>query len=312
MSTNFAAVATRPQPYRVDSPVNRIQTIDADGDTKYLFRHDFLRLDASNVSILLDREKNTKRVTEKMTKGRSRFKLSAEDADKAFYCALVTGGGWRPYGLEPYTDKGLIPPSMIDFYAENVPEGRWEPTWKELDKPTMCSLTPEKMTEAIDRWLLSKGKSEAIGSIDFMFEKGGIMNISLAIGDFDSPAYKLMFQMRRPDSKRRNRFKEDFAYGVDHSKGELGKTEMVIDLRQGISFFDEYFSTVSDLPDYSQVIFEDKRNVAVGETEDPNRKLLFRPYTDELRSDFLALFNPHFKVEIAAATVQAFARTDQE
>jgi hypothetical protein len=37
-----------------------------------------------------------------------------------------------------------------------------------------------------------------------------------------------------------------------------------------------------------------------------------RSYEDSLKGDFLRLFNPMFKVEIAAAMVTSFAQTDRE
>lgn len=313
---------TGPRPYRIDNLIHKVETLDTNGDDKYLFRHDFKRLDATNVSLLLEREKNTKRVTEKMTKGRTRNKVNQDDADKTFYSALVTGGGWMPHGLVSYQDKGLIPPSMAKFYTVDG-EGVWQPTWVELDKETMMGLTPEKMGEAIDSWLQCKGKGVSSGTIDFMFEKGGLMRIGLGIGDFDNPAYKLLLEVRRPDSKRRTRFKEDFAYAVDHSKGgELGKVETIIDLRQGISFFDEYFATIVDDPAYSQVLFEDKRAISEGRDpkpisavpveNEPEPEIQVRPYSDDLRTEFITLFNPSFKVEVAAAAIQVFSKTDQE
>lgn len=322
-----ATQATRPRPYRVDAPIHKIQTLDEDGDDKYLFRHDFTRLDGNNVGLLLKREKDTKRITEKMTKGRTRAKLRSADADKEFYSALITGGGWRPYGLDPKNDEKLIQPSMHEFYSLNQETSLWEPGWKEMSREEMLILTSEKMSEAIERWLLCRGKKLSSGGIDFMFEKGGIMKISLLLGDSDDPAYKLLFELRRPDSKRRTRFKEDFAYAIDHSKGgELGKIETVIDLQQGISFFDEYFATCPNGdPAYSQIVFEDKREFSEGGREpqpvsavppesgdQQDAELAVRPYSDDLREDLVTHLNPNFKVELAAAAIQSFSKTDQE
>lgn len=320
------AKVPRPRPYQVDRAIHKVQTLDEDGDDKYLFRHDFARLDATNVGLLLEREKETKRITEKLGKGRSRGRLRSEKADRDFYTALITGGGWRPFGLEPKAEEGLIEPSMKQYYSLNSDTNLWEPGWIELDKATMQGLTIEKMSEAIERWLMCKGKKVKSGSIDFMFEKAGIMKIGLLIGDPDEPAYKLLFEMRRPDDKRRTKFKDDFAYAIDHSKGgEMGKVETIIDLRQGIGFFDEYLSSCPEDEEYSQIVFQDKRDfgeqgrepkqisaVPVEGEEAAVDELVVRPYSEEIRGDLINYLNPHFKVEVAAAVISSFSKTDQE
>lgn len=323
MSEATTVKAPRPKPYQIDRLIHRVQTLDMDGDSKFLFRHDFARLDSSNVGILLDREKATKRITEKLGKGRTRARLRNDDADQAFYRALITGGGWRPFDLPEVQDEGLIPTEHRLLYKEASADGIWRPGWMELDKETMIRFTSERMSEAIDRWLMAKGSTIATGGIDFMFEQGGIMKLALAIGDFDTPAYKLLFDFRRPENKRRTRFKDDFAFAIDHSKGEMGKIETVIDLKQGISFFDEYFGSCPDDEAYSQIVFEDKRDFseqgrepepvsAVPVEGEPEKKFSVRPYSEELRTDVIKYLNPHFKVELAAAAIQSFSKTDQE
>lgn len=317
----------RPKPYKVDNLIHKVQTFDEDGDDKYIFRHDFKRLDATNVHLLAKREKDTVRVTEKMGKGRSRGRFHSEDADREFYRAFVLGGGYRPHGLDSLTDKGLISPSTEEFYSYKETTQLWEPGWKELPKDFFWQLTPEKMGEALDAWFLCKGRKIKTGNLDFMLERGGIIPIELSIGDPDHPAYKLLFEMRRPASKRRTQFREDFAYSVDESKGDVGKVELNIDIMQGVRFFDEYFATCPNNEQYSEVLFTDYRDAGEGENQrvprpvsaipeeskqDTDANLPVRSYTDEMRDDMIQYLNPNYKVEVAAATIQAFSRTSQE
>ena len=312
---------TKPAAYRVDSEIIKVQTLDDDGDNKYLFRHDFARLDSTNLDLLHKREKDTKRFTERMTKGRTRSRFRSDDADVTFYRSLIRGGGWRPHGITAKDNEDLIEPSMKAYYKQDE-NGIWQPTWMELDVATMLKLTPEKMSEAIERWFMCRGKKLASeqGNIDFMFEQGGTMDIEFLIGDFEQPAYRPAFRMRRPDSKRRTKFKEDFAYSIEQIKGDMGKIETVIDLRQAIGFFDEYFITCVDGDQFSEVLITDKtptngsepKAISAVPVEGEEEFVNLVPYSDRLRTDFLATFNPHYKVEVAAATVQAFARTDQE
>jgi hypothetical protein len=318
----------RPRPYKVDNPIHKVQTLDEDGDQKYIFRHDFARLDSSNVDLYVKREKDTVRVTEKIGKGRTRPRYHTDDADKEFYRALITGGGYRPYGLDPQRDEGLIAPSAREFYSFNDDTQLWEPGWKELGKDFFYQLTPEKMGEAIDAWFLCRGRKISQGTLDFMLEKGGIIPIEFLIGDPDQPAYKLRFDIRRPANKKRTQFREDFAYPVDNSKGDVGKVEMNIDVAQGIRFFDEYFATCPDDPKFGEILFTDYREIGEGENQREPRAisavpsldkeeslgadLPVRPYSEELRSDMLQYLLPPYKVEMAAAVVQAFSKTSQE
>lgn len=317
--------AIRPKPYRVDAPINKVQTIEIDGDIRYLFRHDFAALNSSNLEALLQREKDTVRVKEKMTKGRTRDRFDEFKADSQFYKVLIQSGGWRPFEMPPFDDEKFIPAEHRALYSQNG-SNVWEPGWYELTREQMGGFVPERMKNAVDNFLQCKGEYVATSTgIAFMYEAGGLMRVRLNIGDPDDPAYKLLLDLRRPDSQRRSNFRQEFAYSIEETKGEGGKIETRINLEQGIKIFDEFFATCVDDPNHSLVVFEDRRSreerglpprpisaVPSAVEEEPEEEFAVRPYEDSMRGQFITQFNPMFKVEVAAAMVTSFSKTDRE
>jgi hypothetical protein len=204
----------------------------------------------------------------------------------------------------------------------------------------MCEFDVERMESAIERWFLCKGEIVASGrgfkDVSFIFDKGGVITVRLMIGDPEAPAYRLKLLFRRPEQQRRSGFRDEFAYNVDHTKGEQGKIETVINLKQGVGFTDEHFLGISTEPDtkldgtivyYSEVVFSDTRSVeervAAGEaprpvsaveadetigggTQEQPEDVSFIPYTEALRSRFLQSFHPMYKVEAAATAISSF------
>lgn len=299
--------AQRPNPYKIDQKVHKVQSIELDGKERYLIRHDFTRLDSSNIILLTKREKAISRTIEHMGKGRSRRRSNADEAQRSFYCDTILGGGWRPADLIPHRDKEAIEPAHLPLYKEDAETGIWEPGWFELTQDQMKQFTVERMSNAIENYLRCKGTYIGTGNIDFMYEKGGQMLISLAIGDFDEPAYKVLFEMRRPESKRRHKFREDFAYQIDETKGDMGKTTIKTDITLGVSVFDEHFLGVKDDPAHSLVVFSKPSAL-----EHPEEETEVIPYSDEKKPEVISLLNPSFKVEVSAAMIIAFSQTDQE
>lgn len=301
---------TRPAPYRVDAPIHSVETIAVDGDVPYRLRHDFTRLDASNFQLLTQHANDTVSVSEQIARGQFRTKNRSIPADANLYKALITGAGWRVATWEPVRDEALIPADAKSIYAVNG-NGLWNPGWFEVTKEDAASFAAERQSQAVER--LSRCNGEYVPaqglSIAFMFDKAGMMRIRLSIGDKDNPAYKLLFDMRRPDSKRRIRFTEDLWVAVEHTpqpgkKNDLGKTVSKLDIEQGVSLFDEYFAAPVDDPDHSQIVFGEELNVESPES--------VRPYQEDDRASFLAMLNPNYKVEVAAAMIQAFSKTDRE
>jgi hypothetical protein len=341
------ATPMKPRPYWVDQPTTKVQTLEADGDREVVFLHTFAALNAGNQQLIIQREKDTKRVTEKMTKGRVRPRLPKEsEANHLFYSALIQGGGFRPKSLPAaVVDKGLIPSEAVQLYKQNG-DGQWHADFFPLTAEQMKNFSVEYMESAIEQWFKVKGESVAssnsLTDISFMFEQGGVIAVRLLIGDPENPAYRLKLLFRRPEQTRRSSFRDDFAYGIEHTKGEVGKLETVINLGQGISFCDEHFLGISTEPDtkpdgtivhYSDVVFTDTRSLderlAAGEAPrnitavDPTpaateeavaepEELAFQPYTEGLRLRFLQSFHPMYKVEAAATVISAFKRADRD
>lgn len=318
--------ALRPRPYLVDAPVHKTQTVEMDGDIKYIFRHDFAALNAGNIEALLQREKDTTRVKEKLAKGKTRDRYDEHKADSQFYKVLIQSGGWRPASLMPYESDEFIPGEHRGLYAKNELTNIWEPGWYELTREDMGRFLVERQKNAVDNFLQCKGEYVPTATgIAFMYEAGGLMRVRLLVGDPEAPGYKLLFDLRRPDSTRRSNFRQEFAYIIDDTKAEGGKSETKINLEQGIKIFDEFFATCIDDDAHSQVVFTDKRTreerglepVAVSavppaEGEVEEEEFVVRPYEDALRSQFLAQFNPMYKVEVAAAMITSFSKTDRE
>jgi len=300
----------------VDAPVQKVQTLEYDADIPYIFRHDFTRLDESNFPLLLQHENDTMRVTEQIAKGQFRSKNRSLPADGNLYKALITGGGWRPAELggvriEEFRDEESIPDTVREIYSLDEISNVWKPGWFPLPKEQMIEFVVERQSNAIANLLRGNGEYIATASagIAFMFEKSGEMRIRLNVGDPDEPAYKLLMSMRRPDSKRRTRFREDFAFGIDHQpkpgkKSDFGKTEIKVDIEQGVSIFKEHFIRPLDDPEHSLVVFGEELNA-----DQPSG---VRPYVEADKDSFLSLFSPNYMVEISAALVAAFSKTDRE
>lgn len=310
MADQTGATGVRPRSYRVDAPVHKVQTLEIDGEIRYLFRHDFTRLDSSNFSLLTQHENDTMRVTEQIAKGQFRQKNRSLPADGNLYKALIQSGGWRPADLESVRDEESIPTSAREIYTRDGEKGVWEPGWFELTKEQMSEFVVERQSNAIARMLQANAEYVGAkpGDISFMFEKSGVMRIRLNIGDPEEPAYKLLLEMRRPDSKRRTRFREDFVYNVDHQgkpgkKNDFGKTETRIDLEQGYSIFKEFFARPIDDSEHSLIVFGEELNAPA---------VAVRPYTEEDKDNILSMLSPNYMVEVAAAMTAAFSKTDRE
>src|SRR6267143_1950487 len=196
------ATGVRPSSYRVDAPIHKVQTVEYDGEIGYIFRHDLTRLDASNFPLLLQHENDTTRVTEQVAKGQFRSKTRSLPADANLYKALVTGGGWRPEKLESVRDEESIPMGLRELYSHNETKALWEPGWYELTKEQMAEFVIERQSHAVANLL--RGSADYVastsGGISFMFEKAGTMRVRLNIGDPEEPAYKILMELRRPES----------------------------------------------------------------------------------------------------------------
>jgi hypothetical protein len=350
VTTKLPGATTRPRPYLVNPATAKVQTLELDGDQrKLLFDHNLSCLNSSNFQLLLEKEKATKRVTEKMTKNRLRRHEPSSKPDAELYKTLIVSGAFRPYGLtETYDEETTIPTRFRPFFEANG-DGKFHVRPLPVERERMLGFSEERQKNALERYLECKGEVVSIArdetDISFMFDDGGIMAVRLLIGDPESPAYRLKLLFHRPESTRRTNFKDDFAYGVEYTKGGLGKIETIIDLRQGYSFFQEHFTGISTEPDeqadgtiieYSEVVFRDTRSLetrlaagqaprpvsavddgeagenAVAESEDTENQVEYVSYCDALRSQFLAEFNPMYGIEAAAAVVQSFGRTERD
>lgn len=314
----------RPQPYKVDEKTYRTQTIERDGERRVRFRHDFLRLDMSNFDLLLKREKETVRYSEKMGKGRARPHYDEHKADSNFYKALVVGGGWRPAELGPVTDLELVPEQWRSLYTQlpGEKDPTFRPGWNELNRDRMLRFTPERMKNAVDAFLACKAEyvPDDGDDISFMFEEGGLMRFNLLVGDPDAPAFVVPTTMRRPESQRRTAFRTNFAYSVDHTQAEGGKTETVMNYSAGTTFFAEHFATIADDPQCSEVLFEQQRvsdeprAISAVSNDDvphvPDVRII--PYNDSLRGTLIQTLNPIYQVELASAVVLQYSQTDRE
>lgn len=157
------------------------------------------------------------------------------------------------------------------------------------DAPTILSVeqirefTREHKAEAVRRYLECKAKIISKGNgFDFLFEREGELRGELRIGDADALVCTIPFVIRSPEKSKRAKFNKEFSTTDLIQSGDkpLWKTET--DLRVAVRLFDEYFESVS--------------NVFIGG----------HLYTAADKEQFIALFNPFYKVEIAAATVDHF------
>jgi hypothetical protein len=287
-----------------------------------------------------------------MTKGRFRPRLPKEDeANKTFYRALIRGGGFRPMELPPSViDLGTVPAEAHEIYTKSG--DIYRAGFFPLTVEEMKEFDVERMERAIDRWFKCNGEVVSSGrglkDIRFMQAKGGIIKVRLNIGDPENPAYRIKAHFRKPEQHKRFDFKQEFAYNIDHTVGEQGKIETVINLEQGIAFTNEHFIGISTEPDtdkhgklieYSKVVLTDTRTVEerieAGEqprptsavevddvaedgktghdgTTEQDEVIHLLDYDDSLRQRFLDALHPMFKVEMAATAVASFQSANRE
>ena len=270
---------SRPKPYPINRPSFKVQDVFTEEDTKYTLTVEMKRLDSSNFRLLLEKEKATKRITETLTKNRSRDRLNVDDAHNTFFDAIVIKGTLTPQDEEP------VELSYREC-TELLIERKIALNVKYLD----CKAIVKKVIGA--------------GKHDFLFEREGQMLMELLIGDPDNPIWKLLLKCKRPKMGRRSKFREDFAYGITTRGGDLPITETYIDLSSGVRFFDEYFDTIVNDPNYSSVAFlKDDGKTLDHEYVEGN---------EEDRKRLIEFLNPHFRVEIAGSMVATFNKSGRE
>jgi len=235
-------------------------------------------LDSDNFRLLLDKEKSTKRISETLTKGRSRDRLNVDDAHNNFFNAIALQGTLK-------TDDGE------------------EET---LDYPTLKDLVIERKISLNVKYLDCKANVKKIIGAEkhsFLFEKEGHMLMEFLVGDPDFPVFKILLKSKRPRQSKRSKFRDDFAYGITSRGGDLPITETYIDLATGVRLFDEFFDTVVEDPDYSAVAFLNGDNTLDHDYVEGN---------DADRLQFIKFFNPHYKIEIAGAMIATFNKSGRE
>lgn len=268
----------RAKPYPINRASFKVQDVFTEEGEKYTLLVEFKRLDSDNFRLLLDKEKSTKRITETLTKGRSRDRLNVDDAHNNFFDAIALQGSLTSEGNET----------------------------EDLPYRSLTELIIERKISLNVKYLDCKAivkKTVGAGKLDFLFERDGHMVIEFLIGDPDNPVWKILLKSRRPRQSRRTKFRDDFAYGITSRGGDLPITETYIDLSSGIRLFDEYFDTVINDPNYSAVVFLNEDNSLDHEYVEGNEE-------DRLR--FLKFFNPHFKVEYAGSVIATFSKTGRE
>lgn len=269
---------SRAKPYPINRASFKVRDIFTEGDTKYILTTEMKRLDASNFRLLLDKEKSTKRITETLTKGRSRDRLNVDDAHDTFFNSIAIQGWLKPADEEEtsLTYKDLTELLLERKISLNV---------KYLD----CKAIVKQTVGA--------------GKLDFLFERDGHMVIEFLVGDPDSPDFKFLIKARRPRQSKRSKFRDDFAYGITTRGGDLPITETYIDLSSGVRLFDEYFDTVLIDPNYSAIAFLKEDNTLDHEYIEGD---------DKDRVQFLQSLNPHFKVEVAGAMIASFNKASRD
>lgn len=268
------------KPYPVNKPSFKVMDRFEDGDIKYSLTSEFRRLDSENFRILLKKEESTVRVTETMTKNRSRERLNVDEAHSEFFDDLVL------QGILESNEDGATPETLsYKEMTELVVERKIALNVKYLD----C--------KAVVKQIVGAGKH------DFLFEKPGHMIVEFKIGDPEAPDFRLLFKCKRPGSNRRSKFREGFAYGITDRAGDLPVVKTIIDLATGVHFMDEYFDTIISDPNYSKVVFL---------KEDGTLDHEYVEGSDEDRKLFLKYFNPHFKVESSGSMVSTFNKSSRE
>ena len=268
----------RPNPYPVNKKTFKVEDLYDANEEMHVNTYEFRALNALNLNLLLTKEKETKRITETMTKNRSRDRFSGDDANNNFFNGIVIQGWHKIYG---------------------------EKEVDELSFQDCLDLTIERKIAANNRYLECNAKVKKIegaGKLDFMFERDGWMFVELQIGDSEAPTFNPLLKFRRPKQSKRSKFREDFGYSVTKRGGDMPIVENFIDITQGIRINDEYFdSVVMDDPLHSQVVFLKEDGTLDHEYNG----------SDEDRIAFLQSLNPHFKVELAGGLVAAFSKSRQ-
>jgi hypothetical protein len=272
---------SKPKPYPVNKPSYKVQDSFSEDDSKYVLTVEYKRLDSQNFRLLLEKEKNTKRITETLTKNRSRERLNVDDAHDQFFDAIAIQG----------------------WLKENDGED------EKLEYRALTELTIERKIALNVKFLDCKAivkHTVGAGKHDFLFERDGHMIIEFLIGDPDFPLWKLLMKVKRPKQSKRSKFRDDFAYGITSRGGDLPITETYIDLSSGVRLFDEFFDTIINDGNYSEVAFLQNN---------PEKSVLDHNYVEGDETDrkaFLGFFNPHFKVEVAGAVIATFSKSGRD
>lgn len=270
-----------PKAYPVNRKSYKVQDTFTEDDDKYVVTVEYKRLDATNYSVLLEKETATKRITETMTKNRSRDRLSVDEAQDGFFNALAIGG-WLKVNEEE--EETLSYHEVVELNIEQ----KIGLNIKFLD----CKAKVKKVVGA--------------GKHAFLFERDGQMIVEFLIGDPESPVWKLLMRCKRPRQSRRSKFRDDFSYAITNRGGDLPITETHIDIGTGIRFFDEYFETIINDTNYSTVAFLKEEN---------GKEVLDHTYVegdDNDRKQLLQFINPHFKVEVSGAIIATFNKSGRD
>lgn len=273
---------TRPNPYPVNKKSFKVQTSFTQDDEKYVLTVNYRRLDSTNFHILINKENETKRITETLPKNRSRDKLHVDEAQNNFFDAMALNG-WLKQGdneEESLSYAEIKEINIEDKIALNV---------KFLD----CKATVKKI--------------EGAGKHAFLFDREGVMLLEFLIGDPEKPTWKFLAKCKRPRQSRRSKFRDDFSYNITNRGGDLPITEQHIDIGTGVRFFDEYFTTIVDDPNYSQVVFLKE--------DETGKEILDHVYVEDDPNDralFIKNFNPHFKVDFAGAVIATFNKSGRD
>lgn len=289
-ASGFQVPPKQTPPYRVDAERTTVQTISP--GKQALVGHVFGRLDSENAKLLYDREEKIIRKNESMGRNRARSHSDSYEADTLLYNGLVKEGWWVPYS-EPEADR------------------------TPLDYQTVLRFTQERKSEAVQKLLDCTGFVVPEGNgIDWMFEASGSLTVLLKIGDVDEPAYNLGIRFAKPRPEKRRGFKDSFSYQVEDRSGDLPIVSTVINLRKGVELFDSHFAGIAtgaykvmiagreEQGVFSDVVFK------AAEGQEGAEEAGVRPYSESDAQEFLRLFNPACKVEVAATVGQFYKKTE--
>jgi hypothetical protein len=266
------------RPFFPAAPIVTHETIEKNPANGKLFvlYHKFKRVDAENISIYRQREKEVINIREEIGQGRSKRTTNSQLADENFYNALITGGRILPHGL---TD-----------------EEKAHTTAVELTREQMLALEIETKQRAVRRMFKCKfvvtSSAQGDTGYGFLFAKDGVMTGTLYLPDKENPVYVVPMEFRRPEKSQRTEFKMGLYQQEDLRKGDLPKTKTMCHPEYGQRFFDNHFL---------RALRVDMGN--------PDESI---PFTDNERANFLKLFSPMYKVEISAALVSSFDNDEQD